>query len=96
MVCAIIALAAANCTYESKYTLVDPPPLDEWIVTKLPRPNIEEVPTPGEASGTTPPAVAAAALVTEGVSISLSHPLLIEPAADSPSPFEHKMVAIPS
>lgn len=40
--------------------------------------------------------VAAAALVTEGVSISLSHPLLTEPAADNPSPFEHKMVAIPS
>ena len=40
--------------------------------------------------------VAAAALVTEGVSVSLSHPLLTEPAADSPSPFEHKMVAVPS
>lgn len=40
--------------------------------------------------------VAAAALVKEGVSVSLAHPLLTEPAADSPSAFEHKMVVTPT
>jgi len=40
--------------------------------------------------------IAAAALVKNGLSVSLAQPLLTEPAADSPSAFEHKMVAVPS
>lgn len=39
--------------------------------------------------------VAAAKLVTEGVSVSMAHPLLTEPAADNGTPFEHRMQATP-
>ena len=39
--------------------------------------------------------VAAAKLVTEGMSISMAHPLLTEQAADNTSPFEHRMMATP-
>ena len=39
--------------------------------------------------------VAAARLVTEGVSVSMAHPLLTEPAADNGSPFTHAMQATP-
>ncbi len=39
--------------------------------------------------------VAAAKLVTEGVSISMAHPLLTERAADNAAPFEHAMQALP-
>lgn len=39
--------------------------------------------------------VAAAKLVTEGVSVSMAHPLLTERAADNNSPFEHRMMATP-
>ena len=39
--------------------------------------------------------VAAAKLVTEGVSVSMAHPLLTERAADNSSPFEHRMMATP-
>ena len=39
--------------------------------------------------------VAAAKLVTEGVSISMAHPLLTEAAADNTSPFEHAMQVLP-
>ena len=39
--------------------------------------------------------VAAARLVTEGVSVSLAHPLMTEPAADNTAPFEHRMAATP-
>ena len=39
--------------------------------------------------------VAAAKLVTQGVSISMAHPLLTERAADNASPFEHMMMATP-
>lgn len=39
--------------------------------------------------------VAAARLVTEGVSVSMAHPLLTERAADNTSPFEHRMLATP-
>ena len=40
--------------------------------------------------------VAAAKLVTEGVSVSMAHPLLTEPSADNTSPFEHKMQVTPA
>ena len=40
--------------------------------------------------------VAAARLVTEGVSISMAHPLLTESAADNTSPFEHTMQVLPA
>lgn len=40
--------------------------------------------------------VAAAGLVKKGISVSLALPTLTEPAADSPSPYKHKMVVIPS
>ena len=39
--------------------------------------------------------IAAARLVTEGVSISMAHPLSTEAAADNTSPFEHSMQAMP-
>ena len=39
--------------------------------------------------------VAAAKLVTEGVSVSMAHPLLTARSADNWMPFEHKMQATP-
>ena len=38
----------------------------------------------------------AAALVLKGISVSMAQTLLTAPAADSPSPFEHKMVVAPN
>ena len=40
--------------------------------------------------------VAAAKLVTEGVSVSMAHPLLTEAAADNTAPFEHSMQVMPA
>ncbi|MCE2426158.1 MAG: hypothetical protein J4F45_13890, partial [Pseudomonadales bacterium] len=39
--------------------------------------------------------VAAAKLVTEGVSVSMAHPLLTARSADNWTPFEHRMQATP-
>jgi len=40
--------------------------------------------------------IAAAKLVQAGISVSMAHPLLKEATKDSPSPFEHEMVAVPN
>lgn len=40
--------------------------------------------------------IAAAKLVKSGISVSMAHPLFKAPTKDSPSPFEHEMVSIPS
>ena len=40
--------------------------------------------------------VAAAMLVREGISVSMAHPLLQEPAEDSKRPLEHEMIGLPN